>query len=194
MDGSSGGLSEREHRLNQLYLAIISRYKGYIEEKESLSVAELPILVTPNNEKVVQKAKEIKAHFLNYDYDANFREAASMAQEFVGKSITDIVLPLQFWLTPEETLTFTMGDAMDRCILLCSILINLGNPSAKILIKTVDTSRSVYVYYEFGGKIYATDDSVLKEYESKEAMLNSLGINENTSAYEFNNQMYSDLY
>ncbi|MDE1871320.1 MAG: hypothetical protein KGI06_03710 [Candidatus Micrarchaeota archaeon] len=194
MEGSSESPAEREQRLNQIYLAIISRYKEYIEEKESLSVAELPTLVTPGNERVAQKAKEIRERFLNYDYETNFQEAASMAHEFVTKSITDIVLPLQFWLTPEETLTFMMGDTMDKGILLCSILVNLGNPSAKALIRTVEAYRDVFVYYELKNRVYVMDGSGIREYEDKQKMLDSLEINENISAYEFNNQMYSDLY
>jgi hypothetical protein len=37
MEASSGKKSDKEFRLNQMYLAIISRYKDYIEEKEGLS-------------------------------------------------------------------------------------------------------------------------------------------------------------
>lgn len=53
MDEAAG--TGREGRLNNLYLAVISRYKEYIEEKEGLSVAELPTLVTPNSEKVAKR-------------------------------------------------------------------------------------------------------------------------------------------
>src|SRR5271169_6510879 len=120
MDGSIDKQQEKEDKLSQVYLAIISRYKDYIEEKEGLSVAELPRLVTPNDPKVKEKVAELKASFLNYDYNGNFREASVRAHDFVKNDITEAILPLQFWLTPEETLTFRLGDAMDKNMLLCS--------------------------------------------------------------------------
>lgn len=187
--------SEKESRLSQVYLAIISRYKDYIEEKEGLSVAELPTLVTPNNEKVIRKCDEIRAGFLNYVYDRNFVEASTRAYGFVKEEIDDAVLPLQFWLTPEETLEFRMGDSMDKNILLCSILIQLGNPSAKAFVKMVANSRKVFVHFEFNGKLYMLDlDGTIKEFASKDSMLQPMELNDETVSYEFNNQMYADIY
>lgn len=195
MAGSSDKLSDKESRLNQIYLAIISRYKDYIEEKESLSVAELPVLVTPNDTKVKEKAAELKAGFLNYDYDGNFKEASTRAYDFVKKEITEATLPLQFWLTPEETLTFKLGDSIDKNILLCSIFIGLGNPSAKVFVKIGDAARKVFVYYEFKDKIYLFDiEGGIKELDSKDSMLKTMDLKEETTAYEFNNQMYADIY
>jgi hypothetical protein len=195
MEASSGRKSDREFRLNQTYLAIISRYKDYIEEKEGLSVAELPTLVMPNNDKVKQKAEELKSGFLNYVYQSNFQEAATRSYEFVKKELDDVVLPLQFWLTPDETLEFMMGDGMDKNILLCSLLIRLGNPSSKVLVKMIDNSRKVFVHYEFKEKIYLLDiENGIKEFASREAMIKTMEIGDETIAYEFNNQMYADIY
>jgi len=195
MEGSSSQSLEREKRLNELYLAIISRYKDYIEEKEGLSVAELPTLVMPANPKVVEKVTEIEAGFLNYNYDADFSEAAVKAYEFVKKDIAEAALPLQFWLTPDETLTFMMGDIMDKNILLCSMLIDLGNPSAKVFVRLEESVRKVFVYYEFNGKVRVMDtDEGMKEFNTKDEMLASLGMSEETTAYEFNNQMYVDIF
>ena len=41
-------LSEQT-KINQVYVSIILRYKDYIEEKERISVAELPRFVIPKN-------------------------------------------------------------------------------------------------------------------------------------------------
>ena len=194
MEGPFEG-NERQNRLEKVYLAIISRYKDYIEEKESLSVAELPVLVTPINQKVNEKADEIKSEFLNYDYDSNFLEASQKAYEFVKNVIDNVVLPLQFWLTPEETLVFMLGDSMDKNILLCSMLVSLGNPSSKVLVKLVDSTRKTMVYYEFKGILYMLDlETGISNFSSKDELLKSLGMNDEAVAYEFNNQMYADLY
>lgn len=185
---------EREAKLSKIYLAIISRYKDYIEEKEGLSVAELPTLVMPNSEKVAGKANEIKSRFINYTYEENFHEASLIAFQAVKREVNEVILPLQFWLTPEETLEFMMGDQMDKNILLCSLLIRLGNPSSKVFVKMSDATRGVFVYYAFKNRIYLFDfEDGAKEFPNKEAMLVGFGIDEDTTAYEFNNQMYADI-
>ncbi len=194
MTGASEAQNERERRLNQIYLAIISRYKDYIEEKEGLSVAELPTLVMPSEQRVASKVDEIKASSLNYSYDDNFYSASVDAYNFVRMEIEDTILPLQFWLTPEETLEFMMGDSMDKNILLCSLLIKLGNPSAKVFVKMPESTRKVFVYYEFKDKFYLMDlENNVQEFENRGLMLKRLDIQGETIAYEFNNQMYADI-
>jgi hypothetical protein len=195
MADSSSGKSESYRRLNELYIAIISRYKDYIEEKEGLSVAELPTLIMPSSEKVREKAEEIKSKFLNYTYDSNFYDASLLAFGFVEEQIEDVTLPLQFWLSPDETIIFQMGDMIDKCILLCSLLIALGNPSAKVFVKIDETARANFVYYEIKGKIYALEaKNKIRQFSTRDEMLSSMEFKEDTVAYEFNNQMYADLY
>jgi len=190
-----GSMPDKGKRLNDLYLAVISRYKEYIEEKEGLSVAELPTLITPNSERVGEKAEEIKSKFLNYSYDNDFYDASIMAYDFVRNEIEDVVLPLQFWLTPDETLLFMMGDVMDKGILLCSLLIKLGNPSTRVFVKIDDGERKVFVYCNLSDKICVFENNrEAKTYESRDEMLKALPFNGDTAAYEFNNQMYADIY
>jgi hypothetical protein len=191
----SSSQPDRESRLNEVYLTIISRYKDYIEEQEGLSVAELPILVTPLAPRIKEKTIQIKSTFLNYDYETNFMEAANSVYKFIKEEINDVALPLQFWLTPEETLTFMLGDPMDKNILMCSLLVSLGNPSAKVLVRINEGTRKVFTYYEFKGALHIFDmEEGMKEFPNKEELLASLAIGDDTVAYEFNNQMYADLY
>jgi hypothetical protein len=186
---------EKYSKLNQIYLLIISRYKGYIEEKEELSVAELPTLVTPKGQLVLRKTDEIKNSIENYSYEANFYEASMTIFNFVKNDIEDITLPLQFWLTPEEIMRFMIGDITDKNILLCSLFIALGNPSSKVLVIIEDSEREIKVYYEFNNKITLFDitNGSIKEFETKEKMLESFNMNDETAAYEFNDQMYVDI-
>lgn len=180
--------------LAQLYLAIISRYKDYIEEREELSVADLPTLVQPNGALVAKKAGEIRALFPHYSYDRDFLGAAEKAFEFVKGQVEDVVLPIQFWLTPEETLDFMMGDQMDKNILLCSLLISIGNPTATVLVVKSESARSVYTYFEFGGRIHlAGMPDGTKEYASISEMIRALAMPAGATAYSFNNQSYSDI-
>lgn len=194
MPDESGKALERELRVNQLYLAIISRYKEYIEEREHISVAELPTLVTPKGELVVKKAEEIKEMFGVYNYASHFYEASIDAFHFTKNEIQDVSMPLEFWLTPDETLGFGVGDVIDKNVLLCSVLIALGNPSSKVLVSITGGNRRVFTYYEFEGKAYILDfASGFKRYESRNSLIKSLGIGEETTCYEFNDQMYIDI-
>ncbi len=193
MEGAAD--NERIRRLNDLYIAIISRYKDYIEEKEDLSVAELPTLVTPDSSAVKEKAEWVKSRFMNYTYANNFYDASILAFDFVSREIEDVILPLQFWITPTEAITFMMGDIMDKAILLCSMLIRLGNPSSRVFVKIDDSARRVFVYYEFKSTIYVLENGKdPKEFNAKDDMLKEIDFNEDTVAYEFNNQMFGDLY
>ena len=170
------------------------RYKEHIEEHEHLSIAELPSMVTVKDEKVIAKAQEIMNGFGAYDYDKNFYDASVRAFEFVKNSIGEVVLPLQFWLMPEETLSFMMGDLLDRTILLCALLVLLGNPSSKVFVKMQGTARDSFVHCEFNNKLYVFDISNgISSFGSKKAMLDFLVINDDTIAYEFNNQSYADV-
>ena len=179
---------------SRICLAIISRYKDYIEEKENLSVAELPTLVTPRNQRIGAKAAELKASMQGYDYDRDFREVALRAYNFVKEEIGLITLPLQFWLMPEETLDFRMGDSIDRNILLCSLLICLGNPSTRVLVRSSDSRREVVVYYVHAERTCLMDlAGSIKEFDSPKAAMESLRASEDETMYEFNDSMYADI-
>ena len=182
-------------RINNVYLLILSKYKDYIEEKEELSVAELPTLVTPKSALVARKGADIKGMFENYDYDGNFYDASIKAFDFVSKEVGDITLPIEFWLMPEETMRFMLGDVTDKSILLCSLLISLGNPSSKVVVISRDSIRDIRVYYEFGDYIVIMDIEKGKiiKLKSKDDMLKSFNFNEESTAYEFNDQMYVDI-
>ncbi len=181
-------------KLNNIYLAIISRYKDYIEEKESISVAELPTLVTPNNNAVKGKVDEIKRSFEKYDYDKDFYEASLKAFEFVKEKIDSVVLPLQFWLTPEETLVFLVGDAFDKNILLCSLIIGLGNPSSKVMVVMKSDSKRIFVTYGYNAKFYLLDlNDGVREFSNRDEIMNILKEGEEITAYEFNDRTYIDL-
>ena len=181
-------------KLNRLYLAIISRYRDYIEEHESISLAELPVLVTPKNVAVAAKVDEIKSSFERYDYEKDFREAGTAAFEFVRNNVDDVVLPLQFWLATEETLAFMMGDILDRCALLCSILIALGNPSSKVAVVMKGDARRIFVHCEFSGAVYMFDlGDGIRKFATKQELVASLNIDADTTAYEFNDMTQTDI-
>lgn len=185
---------DKQAKMNQVYLAIISRYRDYIEEKENISVAELPTLVTPKAELVARLANSIRSELGSYIYDMHFPEAAARAFDFVRTQIDEIKLPLEFWLSPEETIKFGMGDVIDKNILLCSVLVALGNPSSKVLV-VIDGAMRSYNYFEFKGRsVLVNLETGIKGFPTRNEMLASLAISDDSTVYEFNNQRYEDIF
>ncbi len=185
---------DRELRLNQLYLAIIARYKDYIEEKEHISVAELTTLVTPKDESVLAKANDIRGSFGAYSYVEHFYEASLKAYAFVRDEIEDVQMPLEFWLTPNETMKFGVGDTVDKNTLFCSLLIALGNPSTKVFVYVRGASRSIKTVFELNGLFYVTEfGSTTKRMASRDEFIGALTVDDDTIAYEFNDQSFVDV-
>jgi len=196
-DSKSDEDIETLKRYNQLYLEIIMRYKEYIEENENLYVAELPKLITPDNESVVSIANKIKSQFPVYSYNDNFPDAVRLAYSYVKDDILLVNLPIQFWLKPEEVIRCGAGDIFDKAALLCSIIIALGNVSTKLIIKVEDSEREFVVYSEFNNNIIAVDlESGVKEYKNREELLKAMGVyeeNEEMNVYEFNDKIYNSI-
>ena len=183
-------------KYSSLYLEIIMRYREYIEEKETLYVAELPTLVMPGDESVLSNIKSIKSMYSLYNYNEDFTSAAKEAQWYVRDKISTISLPIQFWLRPGQTLRLEAGDVFDKAVLLCTMLIALGNVTAKVLARVLDSEKKFLVYCEFKDKILLFDvEGPLNEFADRDEMLASLGIgrDESVTAYEFNDKMYNNL-
>jgi len=184
-------------KYSSLYLEIVMRYRDYIEERETLHAAELPTLVTPRDPAVVAKAEGIKRMFNSYNYDLDFPEAAKEAEFYVRSKISEANLPLQFWLRPSQAIELEVGDVFDKAVLLCSLLIGLGNASSRIIARVKDgETRRLAVSYEFNNRVFVFEmsEGSLKEFPTRAEMLGSLGINEEgVDAYEFNDLMYDSL-
>ncbi|MGC8648669.1 MAG: hypothetical protein ACP5UN_00385 [Candidatus Micrarchaeia archaeon] len=181
---------EKELRLNQLYLSIISKYKNYIEEKEQRSINDLPSLITPQNNFVLNKANSIKENFQQYNYEKDFYNACLKAFEFVQKEIDKVIMPIRYWLTPEETLLFKLGDIFDKNTLLISLLIALGNYSSKVVLVISNSEEKTFSYCEYNNQILFFDiEKRIYKYKNIKKGLDSLNlsIDENSMIYEFNN-------
>lgn len=183
-------------RYNNLYLEILMRYREYVEEKERLYVADLPKLITPSDESVLAVAKRIESTFPSYAYEQNFLDAAKLALEYVRNEIASIKMPLQVWLKPSETIRLGAGDVFDKAALLCSLLISLGNFSAKVVSIARSGEGRFVIYFEYEGHVFFTDmENGFEGLQSKEELLSRIGPikGEDADAYEFNDKMYNDV-
>lgn len=183
-------------KYNGIYLSIIMRYKDYIEEHEGLYIADLPKLVTPADSSVASVASGIMNSFPSYTYERDFLEAARLAYLYIKEKITAVSLPIQFWQKPSETITNCAGDPFDMAVLLCSILVALGNVSTKIIITLSDGKRDFLVYSEYNEELIVIDlERGITKAQSREELLSRLkiGTDPELSAYEFNDKMYTNI-
>jgi hypothetical protein len=187
---------ELTKKYNSIYLEIIMRYKDEIEKGETVYVADLPKLVTPNDESVVAVVKNITSSFPTYNFEENFLAAAQQAREYLKDKIITVSPPIQFWLKPNQVLSLQAGDAFDKVILLCSMLIALGNPSTKIITSIKENERKHLVYFEYKGELTYIDlENGMNKVNSKEELFEKIGVKKETEmiAYEFNDKMYGNL-
>lgn len=183
-------------KYNALYLEMIMRYKEKIEEGERLHVAELPKLVTPADETVVSTVNKIKSTFPSYNFEADFPDAAKKTYEFVTESVVRVSPPAEFWLRPSEVISIGAGDVFDQNVLMCSMLIGLGNMSTKVIVSVKNEEKAYAVYYEWNGKLAVLElGKGISELKDKNELLAKMGIYMGSEAtgYEFNDKMYSDL-
>lgn len=183
-------------KYNSIYLSIIMRYKEYIEEHEGLYVTELPKLVTPEDPSVISVAKIISNGIASYSYERDFLDAAQSAYQYVKEKIATVSLPIQFWQKPSEALGNGAGDSFDKAVLLCSLLISLGNVSTKIIMAVSDGERHFLVYSEYNGRLMYIDvENGMSMAQDREELLAKLGINreQELTAYEFNDKMYTNI-
>ncbi len=182
-------------KVNQLYLFIINKYKELIESEETKSLSDLPEMITPDSKLVNDLSKNIKGKFNFYYYYDNFYAAGRVAFDYVVKDVKNFSLPIQFWLHPDDVINLKIGDIIDKNILLCSLLISLGNYSAKVLVIDRVDYKSVFVYCEFNYRYMLFDikNNHVEMFNSNTDMFSFIKLDDKTSAYEFNNLSYFDI-
>ena len=142
-------------------------------------------------------AKRIESNFPVYSYDDYFKEAAKLAYEHVKDKMLPVSLPLQFWLKPSQAIKYGAGDLFDKAVLLCSLLIALGNLSSKVVVVVKNDARNFVVYYELPNRAVSIDiENGIREYDNVEALMNDMHMgsdDDETTAFEFNDKMYRDI-
>ncbi len=132
----------------KVYELIISRYKEKIEEGEHKSISELRERISPYNEFVKQLGERLSPEPKPYEYEKHFPAALQNSIEYI-KGITNLELPVSFWIDFHIMDEFKAGDLIDQALLLTSLLRSFGSPTAKMYITK---SRKVYVGYEWKGE------------------------------------------
>jgi hypothetical protein len=177
-----------------LYKKIIDRYKETIETSENKSITELRALVVPENPTVKRIAEQIMSSFRPYIYERDFLVAAEKAYEYCCDEIRNELLPVEFWLTPEDIVELKAADEIDKAIFLCSLLIALENQTAKVVVETQERMRHAFVTFEFQGEFHLMDPTHRVDIKGArdEVIRRQIKQPEKKIIYEFNNMEYNE--
>jgi len=183
-------------RRELIYRKIIERYRELIEASESKSIPELRSLVKPQSSSVIELKDKLTRESKPYEYEKDFLAAAQKAYEFVKDEIKTEHVPVEFWLSPRDILELKAADEMDKAILLCSLLIALGNKSAKVVVEMKGGLKHAFVMFSFGNRYYLFDPvhniNLAGSKEILEAQISSEKDEENKIVYEFNDVEYNE--
>ena len=62
------------------------------------------------------------------------------------------------------------------------------------LVSIKENIRKILTYYELNGRAYILDfTSSFRRFESREALLKSLNLDDESTAYEFNESLYNEI-
>jgi len=177
-----------------VYKKIIDRYSEMIEEKENKTITELKTLVRPENKAILKVRDDLVSEFDSFLYERDFPDAAKNAFSFVKEKISDVYLPLDFWLTPEEIIELKAADDIEKSIFLCSLLIALGNNSSRVGVEVEGRAKRAFVFFSFNNEDWFMDPvkGVIAKGEKKELFEKQLPGYTNKVVYDFNDQEYHE--
>jgi hypothetical protein len=183
-------------RRESIYKKIIERYRELIEAGESKSIPELRSLVRPQSSSVLELKDKLTREFKPYDYEKDFLTVSQKAYEFVKGEIKTEHVNIEFWLSPKDILELKAADEMDKAILLCSLLIALGNKAAKVVVEMKGGLKHAFVLFSFGNRFYLFDPvhdiNLAGSKEILEAQISTEKDEENKIVYEFNDVEYNE--
>jgi len=200
--GSGGENPKLLLELNAIKI-ILQRYSDYINKQEAKSVTEIKSMVNPDDLTVLSLVKKFTSELKNYSYPAGYERAAKMAFDYVRDEI--ITLPkapgIAYWLYPEDVMKIKAGDNEDQAILLCSILIALGEKDAYVaVVQLEDGTMHSIVLTKIAGQTIALDPSQKHAFDSyrgteQEAiMAYRLGDSRISKiVYKFNDKYYTEV-
>jgi hypothetical protein len=138
-----------EKRL-RLYELIMQRYKDLINEKEEKSVSQIRQKITPYDEYIKSLKEKLIEDLLPYEYDKHFFLAVQKTIEYV-KKIETSKLGLTFWMDFEKIDEIKSAGAMDKALLLTTLLRSLDSKDAKVI---VSKSGKIYVGFSWNEEKY----------------------------------------
>ncbi len=133
---------------NKLYLLMLNRYKEYINEKESKTVAEMRATIKPQSDFIINLKKTMISDY--YKYERDFLGAVNKAVDYLRK-IDTCEFAINFWMDFEEIQEMGAADSVNKAVLFASLIRSLGCDKTKVM---VTKSGNCYVNFVYNGEAY----------------------------------------
>jgi hypothetical protein len=150
----------------EIYKLVISRYKGLISEKESVSITEIRQKVSPYNDFIRNLRESLLKDIVPYDPRLHFLAAAEKAMDYVRK-IRTCEFAFTFWMSFSEMDSLRVGTSMDKAILLAALLRSLESPDARVLVSRrgrafvrFSHAGTPYLFVPESGSLLVGDDAM----------------------------------
>ncbi|MFH1095413.1 MAG: hypothetical protein V1728_04305 [Candidatus Micrarchaeota archaeon] len=194
LSGEEDELSTLRKKIQELQLQlelhhlVIERYRKFIEDGESKTIAELRSLVRPADSAVVEMKMLISDQFHPYVYGQNFLHAVQKALDTVF-SYKKVSMPVSFWTSFGDITRLHAGEDIDKALLLCSLLRALGSDGARVLI---GKEKNAWVAFDFGEKHYVIDiaNRTMSAYPLDDDAIHAFM---HAVQYSFNDKEYQDF-
>jgi len=172
----------------EIYKLVVDRYRKFIEDSESKSIAELRQLVRPLDSTITELKIAIQDQFHPYLYQDHYLKAVEAGMDMIF-SWKPVQMPISFWVSFQDMARLKAADDIDRAIVLCSLFRALGSDNAMVLI---GKNKSAWVQFSFADKEYVVDiaHKAMNAFSGKEDSHKQFML---TILYSFNDRDYADF-
>ncbi len=168
-----------------IYKLVLGRYKELISEKESRSVSEIRMDVSPYTDFIRGLRGRLLSDIAPYSYNHHFLLAAQKAAEYVSAMKT-CEFAFNFYVRFQEMDDLQIGTAMDKAMLFAALLRSFESEDVRVL---VSRRGRAFVRYSY------KDASYLFVPESGSVMVGEDGMkmfSEDPLSYSFSDLLYEN--
>ncbi|MBU0533040.1 hypothetical protein KKB44_06120 [Candidatus Micrarchaeota archaeon] len=117
----------------EIYRLVLNRYKDIINEKESLTISEMRQKVSPYNDTIRKLRDDFTKDMIPYNYKLQFFDATQRAISYI-RDIKTCEFAFSFWMDFEEMDKLKIGTAMNKAIMLTTLLRSLESDDVRIIV------------------------------------------------------------
>ncbi len=168
-----------------IYKLVLGRYKELINEKESRSVSEIRMTVSPYTDFMRGLRERLLQDIAPYSYNHHFLLAAQKAASYVGQ-IKTCEFAFSFFVRFQEMDELRIGTALDKAMLFAALLRAFESEDVRVLV-----SRRGRAFVKYSYK----DSSYLFVPESGSVMVGEDAMkvfSEDPLSYSFSDLLYEN--
>ncbi len=184
-----------------LYETLLKKYQKLINENEKKTVGEIKSLINKNDLTIESFVEQFKPE--KYEFDKYYLLVLKKCYDFIISEINFVKIgfDLNYWLDAKDILKNKIADDEDISVMMCSIMLYLGDKNAEIVICELENySTHSIITTEYKSQFIILDPMQKFEFEKfigeKNQIINKYSFNEKKIKrfiYKFNNEKYEQF-